>query len=118
MSDYLKIGNFGEEIATQYLENREYDILARNFKCAQGEIDIVACKNKEIIFCEVKTRSNQKYGEPIDSVDKTKQRHIWNAAEYYLYKNNLINNFVRFDVLEVYVNGAKVEINQVKNVFA
>lgn len=118
MSDYLKIGSFGEEIAAQYLENREYNILARNFKCAQGEIDIIACKKNEIIFCEVKTRSNQKYGEAIDSVNKNKQRHIWNAAEYYLYKNNLINNYVRFDVLEVYVTGSKVEINQVKNVFA
>ena len=118
MSDYLKIGSFGEEIATQYLENRKYNILERNFYCKQGEIDIVACKENEIVFCEVKTRSNRKYGEAIDSVDKNKQRHIWNAAEYYLYKNNLINSYVRFDVLEVYVTGSNVEINQVKNVFA
>ena len=78
----------------------------------------MACKENEIVFCEVKTRSNRKYGEAIDSVDKNKQRHIWNAAEYYLYKNNLINSYVRFDVLEVYVTGSNVEINQVKNVFA
>lgn len=118
MSDFYKIGNYGENIAVQYLENRDYNILARNFKCVQGEIDIIATKNNEIIFCEVKTRSNTKFGNPSEAVDTNKQKHIWNVAEYYLYKNNLINAFVRFDVLEVLVNGSEVTINQIKNIFS
>lgn len=117
MSDFLKIGKFGEEEAIKFLENREYNIIARNFFCNQGEIDIVATKGNEIIFCEVKTRSNHKFGKPADAVDNYKQNHIWNAAEYYLYKNNLINSFVRFDVIEVYVEGNRIEVNQIKNIF-
>ena len=75
-------------------------------------------KKKEIIFCEVKTRSNRSFGDPAEAVDKAKQKHIWNAAEYYLYKNNLINSYVRFDILEVLVEGGSVKINQIKNVFS
>lgn len=100
------------------MQNRDYNIKARNFKCAQGEIDIIATKNNEIIFCEVKTRSNKDFGQPVEAVDKNKQKHIWNAAEYYLYKNNLINKFVRFDVLEVFINGSTVYVNQIKDIFA
>jgi putative endonuclease len=116
MSDFLGIGKFGENEAVKFLENRDYNIIARNFSCKQGEIDIIATKENEIIFCEVKTRSNKKFGEPIDAVDINKQKHILNSAEYYLYKNNLINNYVRFDVLEVYVDGGKVIVNQIKNI--
>lgn len=117
MSDFLGIGRFGEEEAVRFLENRDYSIMSRNFSCNQGEIDIVATKGNEIIFCEVKTRSNQKYGYPIDAVNNNKQKHIWNAAEYYLYKNNLINNYVRFDVIEIYIENSKVTVNQIKNIF-
>lgn len=117
MSDFLKIGGFGENQAVQYLENRDYNIIARNFKCVQGEIDIIATKKDEIIFCEVKTRSTKKFGNPSEAVDVHKQKHIWNAAEYYLYKNNLINSYVRFDILEVLVEGGLVKINQIKSAF-
>lgn len=118
MSDIFKIGTFGENQAVQFLENRDYNIIARNFKCVQGEIDIIATKQEEIVFCEVKTRSNNSFGNPADAVDNYKQKHIWNAAEYYLYKNNLINSYVRFDILEVFVDGGSVAINQIKNVFS
>lgn len=117
MSDIFNIGSFGECMAVEFLENQNYNILARNFSCAQGEIDIIAVKDKEIIFCEVKTRSNKKFGNPAEAVDSKKQKHIWNVAEYYLYKNNLINAFVRFDILEVIVDGNEVNVNQIKNVF-
>jgi putative endonuclease len=116
MSDFFKIGKFGENEAVKFLENRDYNIIARNFSCNQGEIDIIATKGNEIIFCEVKTRSNQKFGQPAEAVDVNKQKHILNSAEYYLYKNNLINNFVRFDVLEVYIDNGKVCVNQIKNI--
>lgn len=118
MSDIFKIGSFGENLAVQFLENRDYNIIARNFKCVQGEIDIIATKDEEIIFCEVKTRSNKSYGNPAEAVNNFKQKHLWNAAEYYLYKNNLINSYVRFDILEVFVDGSAITINQIKNVFS
>ena len=59
-----EIGKLGEEIATQYLRNKGYKILDRNFMCRQGEIDIVAHTKKELVFVEVKTRTNLSYGRP------------------------------------------------------
>ena len=115
--DNLEFGRFGEEKALSYLENQNYEIIARNFSCNQGEIDIIAKDKDEIVFCEVKTRNSFKYGKPVDAVDSFKQKHIWNVAQYYLYKNNLLNSFVRFDVIEVYLKNNKVFINQIKNMF-
>ena len=79
-----KIGFKGEEYACNYLENKEYPIIARNFMCNQGEIDIVARDKNELVFIEVKTRTNLKYGNPVDAVDKNKAKHIWNATKFYL----------------------------------
>ena len=62
------VGKTGEEIAEIYLIKNGYKILERNFSCRQGEIDIIARDIKEIVFVEVKTRTNKKYGEPIDSI--------------------------------------------------
>ena len=113
----LDFGKYGEEKAVSYLEDKNYEIIARNFSCYQGEIDIIAKNKNELVFCEVKTRSNFGYGRPADAVDNYKQKHIWNAAKYYLYKNNLMDSFIRFDVIEVYFKGNKIFINQIKNIF-
>lgn len=113
----IEFGRFGEEKAVSYLENNDYKIIARNFSCNQGEIDIIAKDKDEIVFFEVKTRNSLNYGKPVDAVDNFKQKHIWNAAKYYLYRNNLSNAFIRFDVIEVYMKNNKVFINQIKNIF-
>ena len=112
-----ELGKFGEEKAVSYLENQDYEIIARNFSCNQGEIDIIAKDKNEIVFFEVKTRNSLNYGKPVDAVDNFKQKHIWKSAKYYLYKNNLLSAFVRFDVIEVYVKNNNIFINQIKNIF-
>ena len=96
-------GNAGEREATKYLSNLGYEILCNNFRCIQGEIDIIAKDQKELVFIEVKTRRSTRYGEAREAVDEKKQKHIKNAIRYYLYKNNLENEFVRIDVIEVYI---------------
>lgn len=113
-----EIGKWGENLACKYLETSHYEIIARNFFCQQGEIDIIAKdeKQKEIVFIEVKTRSNLKYGNPIEAVNKQKQRHIKQVAKYYLYKNRLENVAVRIDVIEVYIQKERCRINHVKQV--
>lgn len=116
MSEKQQIGKLGEDLATKYLEEKNYKILTRNFHCKQGEIDIIAKKNNEIIFVEVKARTNLYYGRPAEAVTKIKQKHIEKAAEYYLYKNNLANNNVRIDVIEVYIKEGKYKINHIKQV--
>lgn len=113
----IELGKYGEEKAVDYLKNLDCKILARNFSCKQGEIDIIAKDKNELVFFEVKTRNNVNYGRPVDAVNNFKQRHIVDAAKYYLYRNNLDNEFIRFDVIEVYLKNNKVFINQISNAF-
>lgn len=112
-----ELGKFGEDQATNFLEKQNCEIIARNFICKQGEIDIIAKDKDEIVFFEVKTRNNELFGKAVEAVDNFKQKHIWLAAKYYLYSNNLMNSFVRFDVIEVYVKNNRVFINQIRNMF-
>ena len=99
-------GKEGESKAAEYLQSLGYKIIDRNFICKHGEIDIVAFDSKanEYVFVEVKTRTNFGYGKPIDAVDKEKQKHIVSATNYYIYINNLENQYIRFDIIQVFKN--------------
>ncbi len=110
------IGNFGENLGKKYLENLGYEIVNSNFKCKQGEIDLIAKNGEEIVFVEVKTRENNKFGYGIDAVDIRKQKHIKQVAQYYIYKNNLETRGIRFDILEIYLLHKKYYIHHIKNV--
>lgn len=109
-----EIGKNGENIAEKYLKSSGYTILERNFRCKIGEIDIIAMDKKEIVFIEVKTRRNSKYGNPSEAVDDTKQKHIINAAKWYIHIHNLYNCFIRFDVIEIYDKNNTQKINHIK----
>ena len=114
-------GKIGEDIATKYLIDQNYHIITKNFKCRQGEIDIIARDKieKEIVFVEVKTRTNKKYGSPSEAVDEHKQKHIYKSAEYYVYRHNLYNKAIRFDIIEINIDiiKKKIRINHIKKVF-
>ncbi len=113
-----EIGKWGENLACEYLKGQNYQIIERNFWCRQGEIDIIAkdLAKKELVFIEVKTRSNFKYGNPVDSVNKLKQRHMKRAIYYYLHKNKLENVATRIDVLEIYLQKEKYYMNHIKQI--
>ena len=111
-----ELGNLGEQIATEYIKKMGYKIIKRNFYCKQGEIDIIAQDNQEIVFIEVKTRSNMFFGRPSEAVNKVKLKHMCKAAKYYLYKSNCCNNIVRFDVVEVLVKDGKFSVNYIKQI--
>lgn len=115
---YLRheIGKIGEDIASKYLEAEGYTIIERNFFARQGEIDIIARDKKELVFIEVKTRTNNLYGEPVEAVNIQKQKHLINTTKYYLYSKNLENEFVRLDIIEVYINNDKYRINHIKQI--
>ena len=112
-----ELGISGEDIASEYLIKKGYKIIERNFNCWQGEIDIIALDKREIVFVEVKTRSNKKYGLASEAVNNVKKKHIWKAAQYYIFTRNLQNNYLRIDVLEVYLSRDNVNINHIKNAF-
>lgn len=113
-----EIGRWGESLACKYLEKNKYKIVERNFLCRQGEIDIIAedFLKKEVVFIEVKTRSNLRYGNPSEAVNKAKQRHIKQVAKYYIYKNQLDDRAIRFDVIEVYIKQSNCQINHIRQI--
>lgn len=114
-----QIGKWGENLACNYLEKEKYKVIERNFACRQGEIDIIAkdIEKEEIVFIEVKTRSNLKYGNPIEAVNKQKQKHIKRVAKYYIYKKHINHIAVRIDVIEIYIKRQNYEIRHIKQIF-
>ena len=109
-------GKMGEDLSTKYLENLGYKIIQRNFVAKQGEIDIIARDKQELVFIEVKTRTNTLYGNPVEAVNEPKKKHLISTAKYYLYLKHLENEFVRFDIIEVYLSEKSYRINHIKQI--
>jgi len=74
-------GKRGEDTAVKYLERHGYKMLAANYRCRLGEIDIIAMEGDTIVFIEVKTRGGDAFGEGVESVDARKQRRIIAVSE-------------------------------------
>lgn len=109
-----ELGRIGENIIADYITKLGYKVVERNFECNQGEIDIVAKDKEELVFIEVKTRTDISYGEASEAVTNTKKRHLINSIKYYIYKQKLENQLIRIDVAEVYINKGKVKVNYIK----
>jgi putative endonuclease len=84
-----KIGAWGESVATKYLQERGYNLIARNVRTPYGEIDILAEKDGITIFVEVKARTTSTFGPPEISVTPRKQEHMIAAAEHYTQENEI-----------------------------
>jgi putative endonuclease len=106
-----KLGSEYESLAAEYLRAQHYEILARNFRCRQGEIDIIARDGEYLCFVEVKYRANADAGRAADAVDYRKQQKIIRVAEYYLMKHGC-NEWTpcRFDVLAI--DGSDITLYQ------
>jgi putative endonuclease len=76
-------GNWGEQIATNYLTQKGYRIIGRNIRTPHGEIDILASYNQVLIFIEVKIRTNKSFGNPENSITSQKLIHMDESAQYY-----------------------------------
>ena len=109
------IGDKGERKVSRLYITKGYKIIARNFSCRYGELDIVAQKGDTVVIVEVKTRKNNDYAEANDFVDFKKQNRIKNTADIFLQKYSLSDCIIRFDVAEVYTENKSVNI--IKNAF-
>ena len=120
MHNNKSFGKLGEEAATNHLIENGYYIFAKNYNCRFGEIDIIAIdkkNNRELVFVEVKSRSQDKYGTPVDAVNRNKIRRMYKTAECFIVANHLENSYMRFDVIEIYEKADKMlHINHLKNV--
>lgn len=100
MAQHLKTGITGEQIATNYLVQQGYAILERNYRYKKAEIDIIAQKEKILLFVEVKTRRAQNFGYPEESVTPKKEALFLLAAEEYIFRINWLND-IRFDIISI-----------------
>lgn len=87
MAEHNKFGKDGEDMAVQWLIEKGYEILHRNWRHKQYEIDIIAAKNKFLHIIEVKTRHFSPFGHPEDSVGKKKFKNLQRAADEFLFLN-------------------------------
>lgn len=94
-------GEKWERYAAGFLEKHGYHILEQNYRCRQGEIDIIARKGKLLIFAEVKYRGGNAMGSPEEAVNLKKQRKISRCALDYMTRRRISDIPVRFDVLAI-----------------
>jgi putative endonuclease len=116
MAIHNEIGRNGEDKAVEYLKNKGFRIIERNWFYRQKEIDIIAMDKDTLVFIEVKTRSYDIFGNPIDAINREKQKYIIEAANAYIEKNN-IENEVRFDIVTVMLKKTGTEIEYIADAF-
>lgn len=104
-----------EQKAIEYMEGQGYGLLAKNFRCHFGEIDAVFCRDGVIIICEVKFRKDNSCGDPLEAVDRRKQKRICRTAMYfYMKKGYSMEQPCRFDVIGIHADGT---VRHVENAF-
>jgi putative endonuclease len=105
------LGDHGEALAARWYAERDYEVVARKWRIAAGEIDLVLRRGRELVFCEVKTRGSDRFGTPAEAVTPAKQRRIRRLAAAYLSaldSSPRSSYVVRFDV--ACVSGREVEV--------
>jgi len=118
MTDRRKIGIGGEDKAVNYLEDKGYVILERNYRTRKGEIDIICEKHGILIFVEVKTRKGRSFGEPTEAIDPRKVKKILEVAEDYAARQGLLGICdTRFDVISISYSEGKEQIEHIKDAF-
>lgn len=116
MRHNIEVGTKGEDIAVNYLRKKDYRIIERNWRFRHKEIDIVAGHGDCLVVVEVKTRTGRTYGDPVAGVTLKKQAFLIQAAEFYLYNNNLDMD-VRFDIIIVRFERDRSDIEHIKDAF-
>lgn len=103
MPETKTIGDFGESRAALFLQEQGLQVLARNYRTRRGELDIVARDGQTLCFVEVRLREDARYGSPLETVRRQKQRRIYFAAMEYLVRNKyrISNCACRFDVIAI-----------------
>jgi putative endonuclease len=102
------LGAHGEALAARWYEARGYRVVARNWRCREGELDLVLARGSTVVFCEVKTRRSTAYGSPAEAVTPTKQARIRRLAVRWLHDTGTRAASLRFDVAGVIADRVEV----------
>ena len=112
-----RFGTAGEDLAVERLESSGYRTVARNYRTKAGEIDIVALRGSTLVFCEVKTRVDDRFGLPAEAVDRVKQARLRRLAAQWLAEHKPGPVDVRFDVVSVIVRNGHNEVTHIPDAF-
>ncbi len=113
-------GNWGEDIAEQFLRKKGFNILHRNWRCERGDIDIVAMDKNCLVFVEVKSGSTEIFGPPELRITDSKKRRLYKLASLFLQRaaeSQLTNDSNRFDVVIVDGTPNKYVVRHYENAF-
>ena len=116
MAEHLKLGQRGESLAADFLKNKGYRILERNWRHEKDEIDIVAMDGDMLVIVEVKTRSSDFFGDPADAVNYRKEQFLIRATEAYLDEKDLDLDS-RFDIISIILKGNDASITHIEDAF-
>jgi putative endonuclease len=95
------VGAYGERQAERHLVAQGLVVLARNWRCAEGEVDLILRDGDDVVFCEVKTRRGQAYGTPAEAIGPVKVRRLRRLAVLWLTQSGVRPHEIRFDVVAV-----------------
>jgi len=111
------VGIMGEKIARDFLEKKGYHIIETNYRCPEGEIDIIGRHNDSLVFVEVRTKTSLEYGSPEESITSAKKNRLIKIAEYYQQTHNNLPAQWRIDVaaIELTQHGEPSRIGLIEN---
>ena len=113
-----ELGRWGERRCGKFLKNKGMKILARNFSCKTGEVDIIAVDSEGVVvFVEVKTRADESFAEAEHAIGYAKKRRLIRASRFFLAKHNIEDRPCRFDVVVIVGKGRGAEIRHYENAF-
>lgn len=95
------LGRQGEQLAVEHLQRAGLRILDRNWRCAEGEVDIVAAERRTLVICEVKTRSGIRYGTPLEAITRQKRNRLRRLAIRWVVAHGVLFDEIRVDVVGV-----------------
>ncbi|MBN1627198.1 MAG: YraN family protein [Deltaproteobacteria bacterium] len=113
----LDLGNLGERLALEKIKGLGYRCIEKNYRCALGEIDLIAKDRDCLVFIEIKTRKGRSIGYAKEAVTQKKIRQISKVALAYMKANNCCDTKARFDVVAVNIKGEREEIEVIKDAF-
>ena len=117
VSHNQSFGVWGEDLVAEWYRKHGYDIVERNWRCRQGEIDIIASRDSVLVICEVKTRATADFGSPALAVDANKQQRLRRLAAHWLSENPNNRVSVRFDVVAVIGPKEDVSLEVIESAF-
>lgn len=116
MISKIEQGSTAEEAARRHLEQQGLKLIERNYVCRVGELDLIMQDGVYLVFVEVRSRQDSRYGTPAETVTRAKQKRLVRAAAYYLQRRR-INPPCRFDVIAISQTGDSLDLQWIKDAF-